>query len=117
MSCQKLERGIKDSLFKYMETVYRSNVSEREMYTFSCWIICEIPPFLKFSYSRLIARAKGATIAMFQLGMMLILLPCYCPMHIGHHAIIGNNVSLILSTHDIILQSGLHIQPSKGFGN
>lgn len=37
-----------------------------------------------------------------------------CPMHIGHHAIIGNNVSFILSTHDIDSSEWTHIQPGKG---
>lgn len=35
-------------------------------------------------------------------------------MHIGHHAIIGNNVSFILSTHDIDSSEWTHIQPGKG---
>ena len=67
-----------------MGTVYEQRVRKRGCIHFLVGLFVRIPPFLKFSYSRLIARAKGATIdrsatfpAMFKLGMMAILLPCY----------------------------------------
>lgn len=51
---------------------------------------------------------------MFQLGHDVDFTSMLCPMHIGHHAIIGNNVSFILSTHDIDSSEWTHIQPGKG---
>ena len=89
------------------------------MYTFSCWIICENSSISEIFIFKI---AKGATIdrsATFPIAVAKKFNRCVtidsnvsighdvdftsmlCPMHIGHHAIIGNNVSFILSTHDI----------------
>ena len=118
-----------------METIYQQRVRKRRCIHFLVGFIVRIPSFLKFSYSRLVARAKGATIdrsatipvavakkfnhcvtidSNVSIGYNVDFTSMLCPMHIGHHVIIGDNVSFILSTHDIDSSEWAHIQPSKG---
>ena len=118
-----------------METIYQSRIRKRGYIHFLIGLFVRIPSFLKFSYSRLVARAKGAIVdrsvtipvavakkfnhgvivdSNVSIGYHVDFTSMLYPMHIGHHVIIGNNVSFISSTHDIDSSEWNHIQPSKG---
>lgn len=105
-----------------METIYQSRIRKRGYIHFLIGLFVRIPSFLKFSYSRLVARAKGAIVdrsvtipvavakkfnhgvivdSNVSIGYHVDFTSMLYPMHIGHHVIIGNNVSFISSTHDI----------------
>lgn len=45
-----------------METIYQSRIRKRGYIHFLIGLFVRIPSFLKFSYSRLVARAKGAIV-------------------------------------------------------
>ena len=118
-----------------METVYESRIRSRSFIHFLIGLILRIPPFLKFSYSRMIARKKGAVVDKsatipvsvakkfnrfmniennVSINYNVDFTSMLYPLHIGHHVIIGNNVNCILSTHDIDSPEWKHIQPNKG---
>lgn len=118
-----------------METLYQSRIKSRNFIHFLLGLLVRVPSFLKYSYSRQIARTKGAIIDKsatipvavakkfnsnvtvennVSINHDVDFTSMLYPLHIGHHVIIGNNVNFILGTHDIDSPEWEHIQPNKG---
>lgn len=118
-----------------MKTKYQKRIIERGIIHFLIGVLVRIPSFLKYSYSRFVAKYHGAHIGKssiiplpvakklnqlvriennVSIGYHVEFTSMLYPLHIGSNVIIGNNVSFILSTHNIDSPEWDHIQPSKG---
>ena len=71
-----------------METIYQSRIRKRGYIHFLIGLFVRIPSFLKFSYSRLVARAKGAIVD------RSVTIPVAVAKKFNHGVIVDSNVSI-----------------------
>lgn len=117
-------------------TAYESRIRSRNLFHFLVGFVARVPSFISFRYALILARRKGAVIGKnvtvpvsvakkmgsfiqiednVSINHSVSFTSLKYPLKIRHHVIIGNNVTFILSSHDIDSPEWDFIQKNGGF--